>query len=391
MRIIIGTESFSPNISGVAIVVELLAKNLAKKGHEVCVVAPSRDYGTRWDRSFEEFPVLRIRSFPNPFRTGFRIALMPQEEIYRAAREFGPDIVHLHDPASISASLRKAGKKIGVPVVVTNHFSLDYALSYVRYLSPLHPQMRALLTRYLVRFYNQCDYVLCPTQTVKRELESWGVATQIEAVSNGVDLERFFAYSSPAAVRAKYHLPPDPIVLYVGRVDKDKSLEVLIRAIPRVIKESSAHFVIVGNGDELSKLKAMAEKLGVGRRVSFLGWIDHESPDLCRLYQIASVFAIPSTIETQSIVTLEALASGLPVVAADGGALPELVEDGGNGYLFHPRDSEGLGGGIVNILKGDNVARQMRRKSLEIVSRHHISESFARVESIYEEVRQAAT
>jgi len=388
VKIVIGTESFAPNISGVAVAAELLANSLAKAGHEVHVFAPSRESRTHTDSTFGSFSVLRLRSFRNPFRHGFRIALLPGREVERAIADLKPDIIHLQDPCSVCSALRKVANRNGIPVVVSNHFTLDYALSYVRWLSPLHPVMRSMLRRYLVRFYGRCDYVLCPTETVKRELQSWGITSPIEAVSNGVDLERFYSYYSPSVVRTKYHLPAGPVVLYVGRTDKDKDLDVLIRAVPSVSKAADAHFVIVGDGGRTAKLKSLAQSLRVERKISFLGWIDHESPDLPQIYQIATVFAQPSSIETQSIVALEAMAAGLPVVAADGGALPELVQDGENGFLFPPGSSDDMAERIVTILRQDGLRTQMQKRSLEIVSLHQIENSFDRVKCIYEEVRK---
>ena len=386
VKIIIGTESFAPNISGVAVVTELLAKSLARVGHEVHVFAPSRSYRTYTDFTLGSFPVLRLRSFQNPFRKEFRIALLPRRQITRAIRNIRPDIMHLQDPGSVCSAMRKVGNRSNIPVIVSNHFTLEYVLSYMRCLAPLHPIMRSMLLRYLVRFYNRCDYVLCPTETVKHELESWGVSTPIKEVSNGVDLERFYSYSSPSAVRAKYQLNADPVVLYVGRMDKDKDLQVLIRAIPHVLRSAAAHFIFVGNGDRSQKLKTLAQRLKVAHKISFLGWINHESPDLPEIYQVASVFAIPSSVEAQSIVTLEAMASGLPVVAANGGALPELVRHGENGLLFPPGDSECLAERIVAVLRDRDLYAQMRKRSLEIVSQHRIAESYNKIESIYEEV-----
>jgi 1,2-diacylglycerol 3-alpha-glucosyltransferase len=388
LRIILGTESFLPNISGVAVSSELLATNLAQKGHEVHVFAPSRSFWTHDDAGFGAFHVLRFRSIPHPFRKGFRISFLPQIEIPSMVKELRPDIVHLQDPGSISAALRKSARRGGIPVVIANHFTLDYAISYMRYVEFAHPMMRRILEGYLVRFYNECDLVLCPSETVQRELSGLGIKTPIVPVSNGVDLERFYSYSSPAAVRAKWRLPPAPVVLYVGRVDRDKSLDVLIHAIPNVIEEVDAQFVFVGDGNDLNRLRKMAEDLGLRKAVTFLGWIDHQSPDLPQLYQIAELFAIPAPFEAQSIVTLEAMAAGLPIVAADSGALPELVKDAENGILFPPGSSDELAGAIVTILANRALGEEMRKSSLRIVSAHRIANSLAKIEALYERARQ---
>jgi glycosyltransferase involved in cell wall biosynthesis len=299
---------------------------------------------------------------------------------------FQPDLIHLQDPVAICKNLLKAAKKHKIPVVITNHFSLDYILAYVASLRLLHPVMRKMLSSHLAKFYNRCDCVLCPTETVKKDLQAMGVRRPIEAISNGVALERFYAYQPPHSIRLKYHLPRNPLVLYVGRIDKDKSLEVLLQAVPKVVEETNAHFVLVGNGTVLPKLKKMVEKQSLERFVSFLGPIQHDSEALPGIYQSATVLLIPSAVETQSIVTLEAMASGLPIVAARAGALPELVEDGVNGFLFPPDDAEEAAKETINILQNPVLAQQMGEKSLKMVAAHRIEESFRRIKRVYEEV-----
>jgi len=388
LKIIIGTESFPPNISGVAVAAHFLAKSLADEGHQVWVIAPSPNRTQFEEEDPSGFRIFRLRSVGNPFRKGFRATLWPGKAVWHLVGHIKPDVIHLHDPVAICKNLLKAGRAQGIPVVVTNHFSLEYLLSYVPSLKPLHPIFRRLLSRHLARFYNRCDYVLCPTETVKESLRAMGVTSPIEAISNGVAVERFYAYQPPQALRLKYHLPDNRLVLYVGRIDRDKSLEVLLEAIPRVVQETNAHFVLVGDGTVLGKLKSSVEKNSLERFVTFLGSIDHDSESLPGIYQISSVLVIPSAVESQSIVTLEAMASGLPIVAARGGALPELVKDGVNGYLFEPQDARAAADGLIGILKDSALARKMGRESLKTVAAHRTEESFRKTKRTYEEVIQ---
>lgn len=386
MKVIIGSESFPPNLSGVAVAAHALAENLAQEGHQVWVIAPSPDRSQFWEKDKSGFLIFRLRSVRNVFRTDFRVTLWPGRAVSQLVARLKPDLIHLHDPVAICKNLLKAGKKHHIPVIATNHFSLEYLLSYASFLAPLHPLFRTLLSRHLAGLYNQCDYVLCPTETVKRNLEAMGVVAPVEAISNGVAVERFYSYEPPQAIRLKYHLPRNPLVLYVGRIDKDKSLEVLLRAVPRVVEATDAHFVLVGDGTVMNKLKSMVERQKLSKFVSFLGPIEHDSDSLPAIYQASSVLLIPSAVETQSIVTLEAMASGLPVVAAGAGALPELVRDGVNGLLFQPEDAEEAAKQTVRILQDPPLARQMREASLKTVAAHRIEESFRRIKKVYEEV-----
>ena len=382
-----GSESFNPSISGVAISTELLAENLSRLGYEIFVFSPSTTHKTYWEK-YKNFQILRIKSLPNPFRKDFRVTALPKKDIANAVQRINPDIIHLQDPTSICSQLKAIAKKKRIPLVITHHFSLDYVISYLKYLKPFHPQIKKILTAYLIKFYNSIDELICPTDTIKQELSRWDIKTPITIISNGVDLERFFSYSSPVYIRSKFHLPTNPIVLYLGRIDQDKNVEVLIKAIPKVVKETTAHFLIAGSGSKLPSIRKMVEKMGIKQVIHFLGNIDHNSRDLVEVYQISEVFTIPSAIETQSIVTMEAMAAGLPIVAANGGALPELVKNGGNGFLFEPGNSDSMAKCIIKILKDKKITNKMKKKSLEIIAEHESSKCIEKVIKVYEKVVQ---
>jgi len=389
MKILLGTESFPPNVSGVAVATKNLAENLSKAGHQVFVFCPGSSFTTKVDRKYENFTVLRLRSIINPFRKGYRITFAGEKEIEEHVKKIKPDLIHLQDPVSIGLMLREVGHRNHIPVAITNHFSLEYALSYVKFMSPILPILRKGLIKYLVDFYNKCDYVLTPTETFKKQVQSWGVTTPIKAVSNGIETAPFQQKMSDEVKKGflkKYHLPSNPLVLYLGRIDKDKSIDVLVKAIPDVIKKVNAHFIIAGSGGQLEEVKSLASDLGISDSITFIGFLKHDSPDFPLIYKTASLFAIPSTIETQSIVTLEALSASLPVVAANAGALPELVKDNINGYLFKPGDSKLLANHITKILSDSKLMQEMKKNSLQIALHHEMSRTFAEMEKTYMDI-----
>lgn len=386
MKVILATESFLPNVSGVAVATENLAINLAKSGHQVFVFCPSRSYKTHTDHKFKDYTVIRLRSIINPFRKGFRLTFAPNKEIEEKVRQISPDIIHLQDPAMIGKSLRDIGEKLNIPVVITNHFSLEYALSYVRFLGPMIPFARSSLIGYLVNFYNQCDRVVTPTETFAKQVRSWGVSRPVQAVSNGISFDRFqkkFSLAELEKFRIKYHLPDNPLILYLGRVDKDKSIDVLIKAASKVLEKINAHFVIAGSGDEIENIIRLTEDLGIRNCFTFLGRLDHDSDDFLEVYKSSALFAIPSTIETQSLVTLEAMSCGLPVVAADANALPELVKSNLNGYLFKPDDYKQMAKYMIAILSNQRNARKFGHNSIHIASNHEMSKAFSEILLMY--------
>lgn len=387
MKIILGTESFIPNISGVAVATEILANNLVNSGNEVHVFCPGDGRDTYKDKTITKYPVLRLKSMNNPFRKGFRITSASKNEIREQVKKINPDLIHLQDVATIGIMLRDVANELNIPVIITNHFSLEFALSYIKF-KPLLPLARKILISYLVHFHNKCDVVVTPTETIAKQIRSWGVKTPVIAVSNGIFYDHYSVHVGKAEIekfKIKFHLPDNPIVLYTGRIDKDKSIDVVIKAIPEVVKKTNAHFVLAGTGDLMQDMEALAESLDVRKDVTFLGRLDNESPDFVALYKSASVFAIASTIETQSLVTLEAMSAGTPVVAADANALPELVKPGINGYLFRPGDDKALAEYIIKILTNPRLAEEFSRSSQQIASHHAMGKAFAAICELYKE------
>ncbi|MEQ8176560.1 MAG: glycosyltransferase [Syntrophomonadaceae bacterium] len=391
MRILIGSESFYPNVSGVAVTARNLASYLAERGHQVAVLAPSVRPANGHEIYPEGFSVYRFSSIRNPFRKGFRVTMHPYKKILGIVRAWKPDVIHLQDPASICSCLAKAARQCGVPVVISHHFTLDYIMSYLNLLKPLQNYSNAQLTRYFKDFYNRCQYVVCPSELVKDWLVSVGVTTPVTVVSNGVNLERFYSYEAPNSTRTSLGLPNLPIILYVGRIDREKSLDTLVKAAPTILNKRPAHFVFCGGGSLLERLKKQTARSGLADYITFCGQLDHQDETLPRIYQLADCFVMPSCCETQSIVTLEAMAAGLPIVAAAAGALPELVANGENGYLFRPGDHHDLARKVGLILDNPALAQQMGMRSFERVLKHDINLNMRQIEHIYEGLAMYAT
>ncbi|MGE5415148.1 MAG: glycosyltransferase [Acidobacteriota bacterium] len=386
MRVLIGSESFYPNVSGVSVTALNLATYLVEKGHEVVVAAPS----PTGEFYIEDFPggikVWRVFSVSNPWRSNFKVSLFPERRLMALVDEWQPDVIHLQDPNAICLALIKAADKWGIPTLISHHFTLDYILTYVRLLKPVHPYIKRMLTKRMIKIYNSCRYVLCPSETVKTYLVEGGLKVPVIAISNGVDLDRFFSYEPESSIRASFGLPALPIVLYVGRIDPEKSIKTLLQAAPMVLANCKVHFVLCGNGKAVNSIKRRIDRHHLEQHFTFLGPFDHESSDLPRVYQTASCFVIPSPYESQSIVTLEAMASGLPVVAAASGALPELVGDGENGFLFNPGDPGDLAMKLNMLLDNTEMRKRMGLCSLEKVVQHNLEENLHKIEEIYTRV-----
>lgn len=170
--------------------------------------------------------------------------------------------------------------------------------------------------------------------------------------------------------------------MYAGRLDKEKNLSIAIKAFYKARQSIDAHFILTGRGAELQRLKKLVQTLNLTEHVTFTGYLsDAEYP---LVYSLANCFVNPGTAELQSIVALEAIASGLPLIAAKAMALPELVKEGVNGYLFDPNDVETLSCYMVKILSDRTLSEQMGRESRKLSQEHDIKRTIEQYETLYQ-------
>ncbi len=382
MRVLLATESYYPNIDGGAVARRNLAVRLKRKGHDVAVVAP----GFRPRNYMEEIDgitVFRVRGRTLPMYTDYKFCVFPLREVKRVIDTFEPDIIDINTPYQIGMAALSYAKKKGIPTVGTVHVQPENWLMFVSKTKFLFRVFEKGAWLYLTNFFNRCDYVTSPTPTAVKMLKDNGLTAHTTAISSGTNLDVFNPTNNGEYLRERFSIPNKPVVLYTGRISGEKRLDVLIEAMPDILTKVDAHFVICGEGREKESLEAQVTRMGLSEHVTFTGFLsDGEFPDI---YAIADVFVIPSESELQSIVTLEALASGLPVIAACKDALPELVENPGNGLLFEPGNSRELAENITTILSSRDLKTNMGKRSLEIVQEHSIERTTAKFETLYKE------
>jgi len=387
MKILIAAESYYPNTDGASYSAHRLAQNLKGKGHTVLVVAPSKTLRTEIEMR-DGISVFGVRSYPVLVYKNFRISppVFTKKSIEKAVRDFSPDAVHIQSHFFVCEQVFRAAKKMKIPIVGTNHFMPENLVHYF----PLPKSWKKGLENYTWRkfreVYEEVGIITTPTKTAAELAKKIGIEKEIIPVSNGIDLVRFKPQNEGEYLREKYALGHDPIFLYVGRLDKEKNLDKIIKALKFVPKEIKFKFAIAGKGAEGARLKKMTKALGLEKRVVFLGFVADE--DLPNLYPLADCFIIAGIAELQSIVTMEAMASGLPILAANAVALPELVRHGENGFLFEVKESKQIADYIVKIINDRDIREKMVQKSLDIIKKHDIIEVISKFESFYVELVQ---
>ena len=246
-----------------------------------------------------------------------------------------------------------------------------------------------LLTSYFRNRQSKSDVGTMPTEKAIKEL-IWSRGTEfpvpVAAVSNGVDLTDFKPGKVSKEIYKKYSIPEGrPIILYVGRVDPEKKVGVIIDAFNKVrVEMSTAILVIVGDGVDKVRLTNKVKKMGLAEDVRFVGRV--VPPDLYELYKLGDVFATASEIETQGIVLIEAAACGLPLIAVDKGAVSEVCVSEENGYLCEPGNVDGISKAIIKILSDSKKRGRFAENSIKIASKHDFEKTLDKFINIYERV-----
>lgn len=385
MRIIIASDQHWPMISGVATAGRTLAHGLAAHGHDVLVIAPSQT-GRKYEEADENYQIVRTRSLPFPGRENLRISVAFENEIKKIIATFGPDIVHVHTQFTVGLTALRMARRLGVPIVATNHTMPENIIRNVRILMPLARPISHIITEYGVLLYKGADHIIMPTQAAIN-LFSYDSLDDVpvSAVSNGIDLNQYQPGPVPKAFMTRYGLPTNqPIISYIGRLDAEKHLNVLVAALAQVMQSQSVHGLIVGTGNAEADLKNQVEKLGLTEHVTFTGRVSEADKYL--LHRVGQVFAMPSPTELQSLTTLEAMASGQPVVAVNAGALYELCHDGENGFLCTQDDPDDMAQKLIKVISDPGLRQRLSVESLKVAATHDLDHVIKQFEAIYTDV-----
>lgn len=384
MKILFTTESYHPIIDGGAIAQHRIVHELVKRGHDVRVVAPGFHF-KNYKEDDNGSIIYRPRGIKLPFYMGgkYNFCPYPYSYVKKVINEFKPDITDVNSPYPNSLSALNIGRKKNIPVVGSIHILPENILSPLTN-SRFYPTIRKYTWKYLIYFYNKVDLATVPTETGANIYKDHGLKTNVTPISNGVDTSVFYPGRDGEYLRKKIGVPKENVVLYTGRINPEKNLDVLIKAIPLVVKNTDAHFLFCGSGGAYrDSIIQMTKDLGVFDKTTFIQFLEWE--DYKNIYSLGDVFVMPGEAELQSIVTLEAIASGLPAVVVNRGAVHELVNNN-NGYVFESGNSEQLAEHIIKILSDKKLQKNMSKKSLELVKKHSMETVGERYEKVYKKL-----
>ena len=371
MKIALTTDSFVEGQGGVSTAVAALAYKLQEHGHEVRVyTAADPTHDKQDDLDIVGFNALRYEHFP-----GGRVPLDPVS-LVQELKDFKPDIVHNHSMGTMGIQTLASVHLLGIPVLATCHVFLAGFLKYAPINLENVPLTKEVAWRYTTAFFNRFPCVTTPSKAMLKELVQHGLNSPAFVVSNGVDTSLF--------TQGKRKDGSPASLLHVGRLGYEKRVDVVLRAFALVLTQfPETRLDIVGDGPERENLEALARELGIAGSVRFLGKLPHRR--LPAIYRQADVFVTASTIETQGLVVLEAMASGLPVVGVDAMALPELIHQMINGLLVPPGDESAFADAVARLLSSTDLQRKMGLTSRRLALEHSLPVVAQAYEDLYQQ------
>lgn len=368
------TDTYIPQINGVATSVHLFKSYLESMGDKVYVFAPTVPS--------EEPHTFKVNGLKFFFEPQHKFAIPLSQKILKISSKINLDILHSHAPFSMGFQAIRLSEKIGIPHVHTYHTLLT---QYRHYLPmPLRPTENAV-KEFSMWFCNMADTVIAPTQKIKEELEDYGVKIPIYVLPTGIDVKNF-QRNLKYSIREKHGIPlTDKIVLFVGRIAKEKNIFFLLDAFLELHKRiKNVTLIIVGDGPEKFDLFHKANHMGIRDKIVFTGYVPRE--EIVEYYRQSDLFAFASVTETQGLVVLEALASGLPVVAVAKEGIADVLVNGKGCLLIDEPALDSFVDNMEKILKNEILRMKFSDEGINYVNQYWSMDTMAiKLREIYQE------
>jgi 1,2-diacylglycerol 3-alpha-glucosyltransferase len=379
MRVGIFTESYPPVVNGITTSVTTLVEQLERMGHTVHVFAPKFP-----GHSGDPSNVVRFPSWTTRYDPGYPLPVPFSRDLISAVARYKLDVIHSQSPFLLGLVALMVARAEHIPLVATNH---TLYTEYSHYVPVVPEDITKTVTKSVVRwYYEKCDAVIAPSKMAADRLgDGYGIRrTIVKVVPTGIPLAPPISPEMKLEVRRRYGVPADaPMLLYAGRLAKEKNLWMLLEAFEKVVLPAhpEARLVLAGSGVDAEAIQHMVDESNLLRdRVRMTGFINR--PDLDPIYAAADIFAFPSVTETQGVVLGEALAAGTPCCAVDAAGSPETVTDGVDGLLT-ANDRTAYGVALNRMLDDPEMRVMMSRNALRLAQQRTPQHMAQKIVAIY--------
>ncbi len=389
MRIAIFSDHFYPELGGIQDSLASLGRELSDRGHQVnfyVAQCSANDFKVakipvKEINLGKNVKIIRFFSIPVPSPTKQSRLVIPTGLRWLELEKFKPDLIHSHTFFSLGLEAIAAAYFLKLPLVGTNHWVITEFNKY----SPIASELFAKWSlQYVIWYYNHCQFVTAPSQTVLTEMLEHGFYRPHQVVSNQIDLAVFKpSQEAKSKLKQEFNLS-EATAVYAGRLGKEKNIDVIIRALV-LAKEHlpNLNLAIAGHGSAASELKKLAKELHLENNIKFFGTLDKMK--LARLYNAADIFTIASTSESQSMVTLQAMACSLPVIGVNWRALPEYINRH-NGYTVEAGNPKAIADKIIHLFRHKDERILLGQGGLKYVQQFSVANIASKWEDIYERV-----
>lgn len=387
MRIAYFTDTFLPQVNGVATALANQATELGARGHGVLIFTPKMDDIPRQKFKAKNVTVVHLPTVPVILYPEFKLGVFGLPKVVAYLTKFKPDIIHLHTPLTVGMDAVMAARLFKKPLVGTVHvyFAESAYLSWLKYKLAVKLVDKAV-QHYLNFMFNQCDLVLAPSKMLLKKLHGKGLKKPAAYLPNGVTLKQPQSLTKTviSGLKKKYGLK-EKVILHFGRLSYEKNIDILIKAFQQLNKKHpDTSLLVIGDGPAKAGLAKLVKKLNIDSQVAFTGFIDHQKLISSGLLSIADIFATASAMENNPMVVLEAMMYGLPIIGVKQAGLIELVST--NGYLVKPGDIKAMAEKMEKVLFDEVLAERMKKQSLKSIEPYFVDKVVDKLLSLYQKL-----
>jgi glycosyltransferase involved in cell wall biosynthesis len=376
------TNYYHPVVNGVVRSVASFRETLMKQGHNVFVFAQS-------DGSYEDNEpfIFRYPSLPLPL-SDISAALPVSPFVDQLLPALKLDVIHTHHPILLGQTAARKAAELGLPLVFTFHTKYWEYTHYVPFpQEAIQEFLKNAVHKWLKDFMQKCQHIIIPSESLKDFLvNEYGLEGHYTVVPTGTNLEPFLNADGDA-LRQEKGWQDETLLISVGRLAPEKNWETLLRAFATLYpKHPDLRLVLIGDGPSREDLQSLAAELGIAERITFTGSLPFE--EVPAYLKAADVFSFASVTETQGLVTIEAMAAGLPVVAVDGSGTRDIVEHGKQGYLVE-NDADALAKGLDDLLSDPHHMKRFSNNALKKAKTFDVDQLARQTIDVYEQAIQA--
>lgn len=420
MNIVVFTDTYHPSFNGIVTSIIKSTNEMAKRGHKILIFGPKCKNDDQEEIiNHPNITVERYISIPTPGYKEFRLTIPNFIKTRKLAKQFNPDVIHIHTPGPLGFLGLLLAKNMKIKSIMTYHTYLPDFLVCVSPASIFHiselyeklsitkilrkiddalkdaklghttiydikekvkekrprPAKQAVIAL-MNKIHNQADLVTTPSVAMKRVLKHENLKAPVKFLSNGINCKLF---------TPKKTYKHQKKIIHVGRISYEKNVEVIIFAMKKLLESHpDATLHIYGTGPADNYLKEIVAQENLDKNVFFHGFIAHDQ--LPKIYQEHDIFVTASTIETQGLVILEAMACGLPVVGVDKLAIPDLIKNDEDGYVVEPFAPDKMGRVLTQMLNHPEKFSEYGKRSIEIAKGHDFNNVMDELENTYKEL-----